>query len=218
MTKIVLCLLLTYWNNEENDSFDPWKPEPIAPAYSWPILRKTFDYILQITNGKSLIELLLKTTDLGDILLCLSSKIFFTSSIHEHLRLLDAFGLFLTEILLKSLDHAYLHSVLRDSTYILLRYIEKYAERKSLEVYQAELQQKILRLICELLHRLCLRGLEFDASVYLHHLPDLVRILIDHQQSLGKARLQPILRDIHRAIGEKTELIWRFISHAIEKL
>jgi hypothetical protein len=81
-----------------------------------------------------------------------------------------------------------------------------------------ELQQKILRLICELLHRLCSRGLEFDASVYLHHVPDIVRILIDHQRSLGKARLQVILRDIHRSIEERTELIWRFISHAIEKL
>jgi hypothetical protein len=45
MTKIVLCLLLTYWNNDDNDSFDPWKPEAIAPAYSWLILRKTFDHL-----------------------------------------------------------------------------------------------------------------------------------------------------------------------------
>ncbi|CAF4644588.1 unnamed protein product [Rotaria sp. Silwood2] len=61
LTMIILHLLLTYSNNEENEFYDKWSPEPILPAYTWPILSNTFDYIKQIMNGKTFSELLIKS-------------------------------------------------------------------------------------------------------------------------------------------------------------
>ncbi|CAF4008382.1 unnamed protein product, partial [Rotaria sp. Silwood1] len=61
LTMIILHLLLTYLNNEENEFYDKWLPEPILPAYTWSILRNTFDYIKQIMNTKTFSELLIKS-------------------------------------------------------------------------------------------------------------------------------------------------------------
>ena len=62
LTTIIFNLLLTYWNNEENEYYDSWLPEPILPAYNWSILRNTFNYIKQIMNAKTLTELFIKST------------------------------------------------------------------------------------------------------------------------------------------------------------
>jgi hypothetical protein len=52
---------LTYWNNQENEFHDPWKPEPIQPAYSWAVLLNTFDYLKQMHNTKTFADLLIKS-------------------------------------------------------------------------------------------------------------------------------------------------------------
>jgi hypothetical protein len=61
LTMIILRLLLTYWNNKENQFYDQWAPQPIIPAYTWSILKNTFEYIKQIMNAKIFIELLIKS-------------------------------------------------------------------------------------------------------------------------------------------------------------
>ena len=61
LTMITLHLLLTYWNNQENEFHDPWKPEPIQPAYSWAVLLNTFDYMKQVHNTKTFADLLIKS-------------------------------------------------------------------------------------------------------------------------------------------------------------
>ena len=61
LTMITLHLLLTYWNNEKNEFHDPWKPEPIQPAYSWSVLLNTFDYMKQLHNTKTFADLLIKS-------------------------------------------------------------------------------------------------------------------------------------------------------------
>jgi hypothetical protein len=61
LTMIILRLLLTYSNNKENEFYDQWAPQPIIPAYTWAILRNTFEYIKQIMNAKIFIELLIKS-------------------------------------------------------------------------------------------------------------------------------------------------------------
>ncbi|CAF3405429.1 unnamed protein product, partial [Rotaria sp. Silwood2] len=124
--------------------------------------------------------------DICEILLHLSSNFFSTNSLHEQLRLLNVFSLFLNNILLNSLDNDYLHSILRDSTYILLRYIEQNSQKKYLKIYQQELNDKILNIICKLLHQLCIKGLDFDSLIYLHHIPDIVSTLINYDQHLTK--------------------------------
>ncbi|CAF1289857.1 unnamed protein product [Rotaria sordida] len=218
LTIIILHLLLTYWNNEENEFYDQWLPEPILPAYTWSILKKTFDYIKQIMNGKTFSELLIKLVDIGEILLQLSSNLFSTNSLHEQLRLLNVFSLFLNDILLNSLDNDYLHSILRDSTYILLRYIEKNCQKTYLKIYQQELNDKILNIICKLLHQLCIKGLDFDSLIYLHHIPDIVSTLINYDQYLTKERIQKILIHIYQVIKHNNDSIYIFMSYAIDKL
>ncbi|CAF0715627.1 unnamed protein product [Adineta steineri] len=218
LTMIIFKLLLTYWNNQENEFYDPWSPQLILPAYPWSILRNTFDYIKQIMNAKTFVELLIKTADVSEILLCLSSNLFSTNSLHEQLRLLDIFSLFVTDILLNSLDNDYLHSILRDSTYILLRYIEKTCQIKYEEIYQQELNDKILNIICQLLHQLCIKGLDYDASIYLNHIPDIISILINNNQYLTKERIQIILIHIYQFIKHNNNSIYILISYAIEKL
>lgn len=62
LTMIILHLLLTYSNDQENEYYDKWLPEPILPAYNWSSIKITFDYIKQIMNVKSFSELLIKST------------------------------------------------------------------------------------------------------------------------------------------------------------
>ena len=126
--------------------------------------------------------------------------------------------MFLTDLLLYSLDNDYLHSILRDSTYILLRYIEKLFERKHLEIYQQNLNDKILNIICKLLHQLCIKGLNFESSIYLHHIPDIISTLINYDQYLTKERIQSILIHIYQCIKLKNDSIFILLSYAIEKL
>jgi len=111
-----------------------------------------------------------------------------------------------------------LHSILRDSTYILLRYIEKNAQKTYPEIYQQELNEKILNIICQLLHQLCIKGLDFDSSIYLHHIPDIISILINYDQYLTKERIQKILIHIYQFIKQNNDSIFIFISYAIQKL
>ncbi|CAF0938650.1 unnamed protein product [Adineta ricciae] len=218
MTMIIFQLLLTYENDEQSEFYDPWAPQPILPVYTWPVLKTTFNYVKQLMNMKTFVELLLKFTDISEILLNLSSKLFATNSIHERLRLLDVFSLFLTDMLLNSLDNEYLHSVLRDSTYILLRYIEKYSQRKSIEVYQQELNEKIFDILCGLLYQLCVKGLAFDSSIYLNHVPDIISTLINAKEYLTKERIQTILIHIYQTIRNDNDPVFNLLSYAIEKL
>jgi hypothetical protein len=116
------------------------------------------------------------------------------------------------------LDNDYLHSILRDSTYVLLRYIEKTCQKTFPEIYQQELNDKILNIICKLLHQLCIKGLDFDSSIYLNHIPDIVSTLINSDEYLTKERIQIILIHIYQFIKHNTDPIFIFISYAIEKL
>jgi len=52
LTMIIFNLLLIYSNNEQNEFFDQWSPEPILSAYNWSTLTNTFDCIKQIMNAK----------------------------------------------------------------------------------------------------------------------------------------------------------------------
>ncbi|CAF3110474.1 unnamed protein product, partial [Rotaria sp. Silwood2] len=112
----------------------------------------------------------------------------------------------------------YLHSILRDSTYILLRYIEQNSQKKYLKIYQQELNDKILNIICKLLHQLCIKGLDFDSLIYLHHIPDIVSTLINYDQHLTKERIQRILIHIYQVIKHNNDSIYIFMSYAIDKL
>ncbi len=132
--------------------------------------------------------------------------------------MLNVFSLFLTDILLNSLDNDYLHSILRDSTYILLRYIEKNSQTNYLEIYQQELNGKILNITCQLLHQLCIKGLDFSSSIYLHHIPDIISILINYDKYLTKERIQKILIHIYQFIKSNNDPIFIFISYTIQKL
>jgi len=116
------------------------------------------------------------------------------------------------------LDNDYLHSILRDSTYILLRYIEKNCSKKHRETYQQELNDKILNIICKLLHQLCIKGLDFDSSIYLNHLPDIISTLVNYDQYLTKERIQIILIHIYQFIKHNNDPTFILISYAIEKL
>lgn len=122
------------------------------------------------------------------------------------------------DILLPSLDNDYLHSILRDSTYILLRYLTKHSRRKSEEIYQEELNDKIRQLSCQLLDQLCSKGLQFQPDVYLHHIPDIISTLIEHEKSLTKQRMEKIFNEIYRYIKRNTDPIFIFLTHVIEKL
>jgi hypothetical protein len=62
LTMIILHILLTYSNDQQNEFYDQWLPEPILPANNWTIIRHTFEYIKQIMNGKTFIEILIKLT------------------------------------------------------------------------------------------------------------------------------------------------------------
>lgn len=63
LTKILSQILLTYCNDDQtNPFFDPWSPQPILPANNWTSIKHTLEYIRQIINGKSFIEILLKLT------------------------------------------------------------------------------------------------------------------------------------------------------------
>ncbi|CAF1500441.1 unnamed protein product, partial [Rotaria magnacalcarata] len=218
LTMIIVNLLLTYSNNEENEFYDKWLPEPILPVSNWSTLKDTFDYIKQVVNAKTFSELLIKLTDIGEILHCLSSNLFSTNSLHEQLRLLNVYSLFLTDILLKSVDNDYLHSILRDSTYLLLRYIEKTFQNKYFQIYQQELNNKILNIICKLLHQLCTKGFEFSSSIYLHHIPDIISTLINYAQYLTKKRIQNIFIYVYEFIKHNDDPTHTFISYTIEKL
>lgn len=131
---------------------------------------------------------------------------------------MDIFSLFLTDILLPSLDNDYLHSILRDSTYILLRYLERNARRTFEENSREELNDKIRDLICQLLHQLCSKGLQFHLDIYLHHIPDIISILIDHQKSLTKQRIEKIFIEIYQSIKGNPDPILTFLAYIIEKL
>ncbi len=155
---------------------------------------------------------------MGEILLCLSSNLFSSNSLHEQLRLFHVFYLFLTDILLDSLDNDYLHSILRDSTYILLRYIEKNSRRKYLKIDQEELHEKIFYLIYQLLHRLCIKGLDFDSSIYLNYIPDIISILINHHEYLPNQSIDKILFDIYQFIKSNKDPIFIFLTYTIQKL
>lgn len=121
-------------------------------------------------------------------------------------------------MLLNSLDNDYLHSVLRDSTYILLRFIEKNVQNQKLKLYQQELNNKIINIVCKLLHQLCKKGFEFDSSIYLHHISDIVSTLINYDQYLTKERVQIILIDIYQFIKHHKDSIYVFLSYTIETL
>jgi hypothetical protein len=99
-----------------------------------------------------------------------------------------------------------------------LRYIEKYSQRKSLEIYQEELHEKIFNLTYQLLHQLCLKGLDFDSSIYLDHTPDIISILINHHQYLPNQRIDKILFDIYQFIKQNKDPIFIFLAYAIQKL
>jgi len=62
LTMIIFHILLTYSNDQQNQFYDQWMPEPILPAYNWTIIRNTFDYIKQILNGKTFVDILMKLT------------------------------------------------------------------------------------------------------------------------------------------------------------
>jgi hypothetical protein len=210
LTMIIFHILLTYLNDQENEFYDKWSPEPILPAYNWQIIQNTFDYIKQLVHGKTFGDILIKLTDIGEILLCLSSKIFSTNSIHEQLRLLNILSLFLNDILLNYLDNDYLHSILRDSTYILLRFIEKNSQK--------ELNEKILNITCQILYQLSIKGLDFNSEIYLHYIPDIITTLINHDQYLTKERIEKILIQIYQFIKQNNDPIFIFISYTIQKL
>ena len=132
--------------------------------------------------------------------------------------MLNVFSLFLTDVLLNALNHDYLHSILRDSTYILLRYTEKLAPKLFLELYEQELKDQILNLLCNLLHQLCAKGFHFDETIYERYIPDIVLVLVHHAKHLTSDRIQTILMEIYQRIGSKKELPLVFISYIIEKL
>ena len=218
LTKILFQIFLTYSNdNQTNPFFDPWAPQPILPANNWTTIKHTLEYIRQILTGKTFVEILLKLTDMGEILLSLSSNLFSTDSLHEELRLLDVLSLFLTDILLPSLDNDYLYSILRDSTYILLRYLEKNSRRKSEEIYQEELNDKIRQLTCQLLEHLSSKGLQFHSDIYLHHISDIISTLINHEKSLTKPRIEKIFIEIYQHIKSNPDPIFTFLAYVIEK-
>jgi hypothetical protein len=62
LTMIILHILLTYSNDQQNEFYDQWLPEPILPVYNWVMIRNTFDYVKQIMNGKIFVEILIKLT------------------------------------------------------------------------------------------------------------------------------------------------------------
>ena len=63
LTKIISQILFTYANdNPQNQFFDPWSPQSILPANNWSTIQRTFEYIRQSFNGKTLIDMLLKFT------------------------------------------------------------------------------------------------------------------------------------------------------------
>jgi len=62
LTMIIYHILLTYSNDQQNQFYDKWAPEPILPAYNWEIIKNTFDYLKQIINGKTFIDILIKLT------------------------------------------------------------------------------------------------------------------------------------------------------------
>ena len=121
-------------------------------------------------------------------------------------------------MLLNAVNNDYLHSILRDSTYILLRYTEKIAPKPCLELYEQELKDKILNLLGHLLHQLCSKGLQYDETIYQRYIPDIVLALIHHHQHLTRDRIQTILMEIYQLIRSKKELPFVFISYLIEKL
>lgn len=218
LTKIIYFLLISFVNDQQNEFSDSWAPEPIQPANTWTQIRHTFEYIKQILHAKTFIDILLKLTDIGDILLSLSSQIFSSISLHEQLRLFHVFSLFLNEILLNSMDNDYLHSVLRDSTYMILRFIETSSTKQYNELYEENLNEKIRNLICQLLDQLCLKGLDFDSRIYLEHIPDIISILINYESVLKRERIQPIFNHIYQVIKFNNESIHMFLTYTIQKL
>lgn len=116
------------------------------------------------------------------------------------------------------MDNEYLHSVLRDSTYILLRYIEQNAGKKFIEIYQQALYDKILNVVCKLLHQLCIKGLDFESSMYLQHIPDIISTLVNYEQHLTLERIKIILIEIYQVIKHSSDPICIFLSYAIGKL
>jgi len=111
-----------------------------------------------------------------------------------------------------------LHSVLRDSTYMILRFIETSSTKQYNELYEENLNEKIRNLICQLLDQLCLKGLDFDSRIYLEHIPDIISILINYESVLKRERIQPIFNHIYQVIKFNNESIHMFLTYTIQKL
>ncbi len=99
-----------------------------------------------------------------------------------------------------------------------MRYIEKNCQNKYLEIYQQELNEKILNITCQLLYQLCIKGLNFDSSIYLNHIPDIISTLINYDQYLTKEHIQKIFIHIYQFIKQDNDPIFIFLSYAIKKL
>lgn len=116
------------------------------------------------------------------------------------------------------MDNDYLHSILRDSTYILLRYLQKNSRKKFQEASHEEINGKIRDLICQLLYQLCSKGLQFHREMFIHHLPDIISTLIDHEKSLMKSRIEKIFIEIYQSIKGNPDPILIFLVHILHKL
>ncbi|CAF1604973.1 unnamed protein product, partial [Didymodactylos carnosus] len=108
--------------------------------------------------------------DINEILLYLSSYLLKTNSIHEQYRLLLILELFLNELLLNLHDLQLLStSVLRDCTYLLLRYLNV-TKNQSIQQYPlwyCELKIKIFDLLSAMLKQLVIMGLEYNSDNYM---------------------------------------------------
>ena len=96
--------------------------------------------------------------------------------------------------------------------------MENIAPQPCLELYEQELKDQILNLLCNLLHQLCSKGFHFDDTIYQRYIPDIVLALIHHDQHLTRDRIQTILMDIYQLIRPKKELPFVLISYIIEQL
>lgn len=116
------------------------------------------------------------------------------------------------------MDNDYLHSILRDSIYFLLRLIEKKSKTKYEEIYQEELNDKILNLISLFIYQLCLKGLDFNLQIFLHYIPDIIINLINYEDFLTRERIQKTLIHIYQSIKLNNQSKFCLLAYAIQKL
>lgn len=133
-------------------------------------------------------------------------------SIHDQLRLLNVYSLFIQEILFVQLDYDYLHSIFRDSVQFLLRFISKFDEQCS----PPEIKEKILQLVCHLIDELCSKAFEFDGEVFRHQLIDLIRIFLENQRKFPLELVRSMFRQISTKIRHLNDEKTNFFKFLIE--